>query len=133
MIELIITAAMFAASVEPSIGSLNLTCSGQIERVDYLEDEQLRSQDGDVRLYLADQGGTAEMPRFMGGAKEGRLIVSLFTVTDSMITGKINYGSIGNAKMRLDRIAGTVAITGPRGNFSGRCQPFDPATTVPKF
>lgn len=116
-----------------ALGTLNLTCSGQADKTEYTLAEQVRSQGGDVRLYLSGDGGTADIPRFIGGAKEGRLVVKLFSVTDEVITGKIDYRPIGNAKMRIDRMAGTVAITGPKGNFSGQCHTFDPAQAAPKF
>lgn len=132
-ITLCLCAATQARSAVPAISSLNLVCSGEAEKTEYTISEQVRSQSADVRLYLTGDGGTAEIPRFIGGAQEGRQSVRLFTVSDTMITGKINYQTIGNAKMRIDRVAGTVSITGPRGNFSGRCQPFDPARASPKF
>lgn len=127
------SAPAVAEPAAPSIGPLNLVCSGQADKAEYAVEEQVRAQDADVRIYLAGNGGSAEIPRFIGGAPEGRQEVRLFTVTDAMITGKINYRAFGNAKMRIDRIAGTVSITGPRGNFSGRCRPFDPAQVTPKF
>lgn len=122
-----------AHAAVPLASALNLVCSGEAEKVEYGADDHVRSQQGDVRLYLVDDGGTAEIPRFIGGMKEGRQTVNLFTVSDTSITGKINYQSIGNAKMRIDRLAGTLAITGPKGNFSGRCRPFDPESASPKF
>ncbi len=122
-----------AQAVASLKGTLSLVCSGTSETTEYANEEHVMSQEGDVRLYLSDMGGTAEIPRFIGGGKDGRQVVRFFTVTDAMITGKINYQQIGNAKMRIDRIAGTISITGPRGNFSGRCRPFDAADAVPKF
>jgi len=132
---IVVTLLCFSAisQANASALTLNLICSGKAETIEYGSQDHIMTQDGDVRLYLAGDEGTAEIPRFIGGAKDGRQIVRIFTITDALITGKINYQSIGNAKMRLDRIAGTVAITGPRGNFSGRCLPFDPAQIAPKF
>lgn len=130
---LYILAATQAHAAASLVGALNLACTGQAEKIEYGADDHVRSQEGDVRLYLADTGGTAEIPRFIGGEKEGRQTVHLFTVSDAAITGKINYQAFGNAKMRIDRLAGTLAITGPKGNFSGRCQPFDPSSASPKF
>jgi hypothetical protein len=122
-----------AAAAPMLAEQLNLVCSGTAETMTYMAEEHVVSQDGDVRVYLDSDGGTAELPQFIGGAKEGRLDVRLFSVGPTLITGKVNYRGIGNAKMRIDRLAGTIAITGPRGNFSGRCRPFDPAATKPQF
>lgn len=128
----LVVAAQAQAAASLSV-PLTLVCSGTSETTEIANEEHVMSQEGDVRLYLSGMGGTAEIPRFIGGSKEGRQVVRFFTVTDAMITGKINYQQIGNAKMRIDRIAGTISITGPRGNFSGRCRPFDAADAVPKF
>ena len=53
--------------------------------------------------------------------------MTIWTATDTAITGKVNYRGIGNAKLNIDRTSGIISVRGPEGNFSGTCTPYDPA------
>jgi hypothetical protein len=53
--------------------------------------------------------------------------------SDNEITGMVRIHAMNKLKFRLDRLSGVVTIDGPLANFSGRCEPYDPATVVRKF
>lgn len=126
-------AALLASAAAPTGNILDLECLGTAQTIEYGDTEIVLDQAAVVRMSLQDTFGEADLPRFIGGAKVGRLSVKGLTYSDALITGKIWYKGIGNAKMRIDRGTGTVAITGPQGNFSGVCAPYDPSKATRKF
>lgn len=128
-----LAAILLAGVAAPTGNSLDLECTGTAQTIEYGDTDIVLDQAAVVRLSLLDSLGEADLPRFIGGAKVGRLNVKSVTYSDALITAKIWYKGIGNAKMRIDRGTGTVAITGPQGNFSGVCAPYDPSKVTRKF
>lgn len=90
-----------------------------------------------VRLELTDAGGRIRMPRAMlprlRGGKDGWFEVENVRFTENDITGTIQVSVLNSPKLRVDRIAGMISISGKSGDFSGRCEPFDPNTVERKF
>lgn len=90
-----------------------------------------------VTLEITGDNGRIRLPRttlpILHGGDDGwmKLTNVEFTDTEIRATAKVNI--INNPKVVLDRVAGTIAITGKNGDFSGRCQRYDPQTTARQF
>jgi hypothetical protein len=99
--------------------------------------ERIASEDS-VTFALAGEGGTARVPRRLQSAYKERNADGSFNLvkvatSDNEITGMVRIHAMNKLKFRLDRLSGVVTIDGPLANFSGRCEPYDPATVVRKF
>lgn len=90
-----------------------------------------------VTLEITGDTGRIRLPRttlpVVHGGEDGwmKLTNVEFTNTEIRATAKVNI--INNPKVVLDRVAGTIAITGKNGDFTGRCQRYDPQTTARQF
>jgi hypothetical protein len=94
--------------------------------------------DDQVNIELSgDGGGRVRMPRAMlppiRGGDNGWFKISDVRRTDNEITGTIGVNFMNKPKLRLDRMRGSVSISGKAGDYSGTCQPYDPATSERKF
>lgn len=49
------------------------------------------------------------------------------------ITATAGVNFINSPKVRIDRMTGAISINGKAGDYSGNCEPYDPATAVKKF
>lgn len=54
-------------------------------------------------------------------------------VTEKNITGAIDENFVSAPKFRIDRVGGTLDISGLLATFSGSCQKSDPENDKPKF
>jgi hypothetical protein len=93
--------------------------------------------DDQLQLWIEGDQGKARLPRIMlpklhGGAG-GWFDIKDITVSANEITASVGINFINHPKMTLDRITGTVTLTGHSGQFNGRCSKFDPATTQRAF
>ncbi|WEJ97961.1 MAG: hypothetical protein P0Y59_13425 [Candidatus Sphingomonas phytovorans] len=94
--------------------------------------------DDQVNVEINDDGtGRVRMPRAMlppvHGGSGGWFQVKNVKRSDSEITGTIQVNVINSPKLRLDRIGGRISINGKAGDYSGECQPYDPASIQRKF
>lgn len=93
--------------------------------------------DDQVNIELDEASGKIRMPRAMlpplHGGEGGWFEIKSIKRSDTEITGTIQVNIINSPKLRLDRMTGRVAINGKSGDYSGECQPYDPATAERKF
>jgi hypothetical protein len=74
----------------------------------------------------------AMLPRLRGGT-DGWFEVRNIKRTEKEITGTIQVSIINSPKVRIDRMVGHISISGKSGDFSGKCEPYDPTTVDRKF
>jgi len=94
--------------------------------------------DDQVNIDLTGEGqGRIRMPRAMlpvvRGGKDGWFELGSIKTTDSEITGVAQVNFMNKPRVRLDRITGSISISGKAGDYSGQCQAYDPAATPRKF
>jgi hypothetical protein len=85
-----------------------------------------------VNLWIEGAEGRVRMPRTMlppiRGGEDGWFKLKSIEVSDREITASIAVNVMNNPKLRVDRYSGNISISGKAGDFTGRCQPYDPAT-----
>ena len=95
------------------------------------------SFDDQVTLEIKNSVGRIRMPRAMlpkiRGGKGGWFEVKEVRWSDDEITGTVQVNVLNSPKLRVDRLQGMIAINGKSGDYSGRCEPFDPTTVQRKF
>ena len=92
-----------------------------------------------VNVQLDGPTGKVRIPRSLlppirGGADEQgywRLRDIRYTATE--ITGRVKFNFLYGASVRIDRTTGHIQISGREGNFSGTCEPYDPAQVQRRF
>ncbi|HKX78236.1 MAG TPA: hypothetical protein VJM34_06945 [Novosphingobium sp.] len=93
--------------------------------------------DDQVTLEIQGDSGRIRMPRSMlpkiRGGKEGWFEVKDVRWSENEIIGTVQVNIVNSPKLRVDRLQGMIAINGKAGDYSGRCEPFDPATVQRKF
>lgn len=93
--------------------------------------------DDQVMVEITGTTGRIRMPRAMlppiRGGKDGWFEIKNVHWAENEITASVGVNPFNNPKLRLDRIAGALSLSGKAGDFSGRCEPYDPATVVRKF
>jgi hypothetical protein len=72
------------------------------------------------------------LPPIRGG-KNGWMTLRKVQATPDEITAVATINLFNKAKLRIDRIAGTLSMTVLQGEFSGRCQSYDPDTVERVF
>jgi len=88
----------------------------------------------DVRLFSGDD--RIRMPRTMlpvihGGA-DGWFVLKNVVADARSIHASAAVGLLNNPKVYIDRVTGTISISGKSGDYSGQCQVID-ANVAPKF
>ncbi|MFW7354603.1 hypothetical protein [Brucella intermedia] len=85
-----------------------------------------------VNLWIDGGEGRIRMPRSMlppiRGGEDGWFKIKSIEVSDREIIGSVAVNALNNPKLRVDRYTGAISISGKAGDFSGRCQKYDPAT-----
>ena len=94
------------------------------------EDEVLVQIEGDTGKIRIPK---AIRPAINSGGDEGWWRVKDLRITHDEIRGKVTLNPIRNPKIRISRLTGRISISGASGNFSGYCQPYDPATVERRF
>lgn len=100
--------------------------------------QQSVGYDDQVRLEMPATGrARIRMPRALlptiRGGKNGWFWIDSVRMTDNDITGVVQVSVLNSPKLRLDRIAGHISISGKTGDYSGVCEPFDPASVQRRF
>ena len=82
----------------------------------------------DVRLFGGDD--RMRVPRTLlpgiHGGNDGWFRVKNVTADARAIHGSIAINFINNPKFFIDRVTGTISISGKAGDFTGQCQAMDP-------
>lgn len=95
------------------------------------------NSDEDVRIDLNGGSGEIRLPMFMlppiHGGKNGVLPLRNVTYSPNEIVAKATLNFINQPKIVLDRLTGTVSISGFRVAFRGKCVAYDPAVTHRAF
>ena len=90
-----------------------------------------------VSLRIDGTEGQLRMPRSMlppiHGGSDGWFKLKNIKISEGEITASVAVSLINSPKMRLDRYTGAISLSGKSGDFSGRCQKFDPAKTQRAF
>ncbi|MWV27477.1 hypothetical protein [Aurantiacibacter rhizosphaerae] len=93
--------------------------------------------DDQVNLWIEGEEGRLRMPRAMlpaiRGGEDGWFRVSSIEITPDEITGSIRVNPLNNPRLRIDRMTGAISISGKAGDYSGRCQRYDPETVQRAF
>lgn len=138
-----------AAMAQPANAPINLMCVGTALKdetvggaLDLLagngRSERIATEDSLFFTIASDNSGAARLPRrlqsgYKEANKDGSFRLIEVARSDTEITGKVRLHSMNKMRFRLDRLTGTVTVNGPLGDFSGRCEPYDPATVQRKF
>ena len=149
MVVLAFLAAMAQSTAAPAPFTLNLICEGEGTQAKptssfgtfYASNGRWANgsvtsmrregfQDA-VRIEIAGDGGRIRIPQFMlpaiRGGHEGWMNLKKVAVRDDEIDAQATINFANTAKIRIDRITGAMSLGVLRGNFSGHCQPYDPA------
>lgn len=147
MSAILLLAALGAPEAPAAAAPTHLICTGAASKEEDTETlssllsgtsrpERVETQDS-VTFRLTDTGGEARLPKRIQSAhkedREGWFPLVEFKRADDEITGKIRLHSMYKPRFRLDRLTGQVNINGTLGDFTGTCQPYDPATVERKF
>jgi hypothetical protein len=90
-----------------------------------------------VSLRIQGDEGQLRMPRTMlppvHGGSDAWFKLKDIKIQSDEITASVADNCINNPKLRLDRYAGTISISGKAGDLTGRCQQFEPEHTQRQF
>jgi hypothetical protein len=93
--------------------------------------------DDQVNLWIEGEEGRIRMPRAMlpviRGGEDGWFKVRSIEIGKDEITGSIAVNPFNNPKLRIDRLTGAISISGKAGDYTGRCQKYDPETVQRAF
>ena len=143
------------AQAQESAGRLNLVCLGagsankatssQVYATDDWGNSATanvvgnRSQpfEDQVNLWIEGGAGKIRMPRVMlppfHGGDGGWFDIKSVKISDTEITGKVGINFMNSPTLRIDRLTGNISISGKSGDYAGRCQKYDPATSQRAF
>lgn len=90
-----------------------------------------------VNIDINDGVGRIRMPRTMlppiRGGKDGWFELKNLKIGENEITASAAVSILNSPKVRIDRISGMLNISGKSGDFSARCQPYDPENVKRAF
>ena len=93
--------------------------------------------DDQVNLWIEGEEGRLRMPRAMlptiRGGEDGWFKLKSIEVGENEITASVAVNLFNNPKLRIDRITGAISISGKAGDYSGRCQRYDPESVQRAF
>lgn len=126
--------------------SLNLICEGSASRDeaskprlpwDTKRDKRVDYQDSVYLRLRTDNTGEAQLPKKMQSAykegKEGWFPLIGVTRDPNLIEGQIRLHAMYKPRFKIDRRTGLLTISGQLGDFSGKCEPYDPNAGSRKF
>jgi hypothetical protein len=67
------------------------------------------------------------------GGEDGWFKIKSIEVSDREIIGSVSVNPLNNPKLRIDRYAGNISISGKAGDYTGQCRPYEPATEKRAF
>lgn len=90
-----------------------------------------------LQLWIEGDEGRLRMPPSMlpliRGGEDGWFKLGSIEQTDSEIRATVKVNVINNPKLRLDRLTGTISLSGKAGDYAGRCEKFDPEQVQRRF
>jgi hypothetical protein len=90
-----------------------------------------------VRIDIVGAGGRIRIPQTMlppiRGGKDGWFDLRNVEATPDDIRAVATINLLNKVKLRIDRLTGTASFTVLKGQFSGRCQAYDPALAQRAF
>lgn len=115
-------------SMSGMVGTTPVSGSGSATTTVYGTRQEGFSDQVDVRLFSGDD--RIRMPRtmlplFHGGADGWFRLKNVIADTRS-IHASVAVNFINNPKVYIDRVTGTISISGKAGDYSGQCQVIDP-------
>ena len=133
----------------PPLPALHLICTGTASKdqevgtaLDFLADnartERVGTADSISFTINGDDTGEARLPRRLQSAYKEPVRENWFRLINvkrdaDEITGQVRLHGMYKPMFRLDRLTGLVTLSGTLGDFSGTCQPYDPAMVERKF
>jgi hypothetical protein len=81
---------------------------------------------GMTQVEIAGAMGRIMLPKpmkpLMSNDSEGWFPIGNIAASDKEITGQISINGLNKPKMKIDRMTGTIAISGGFSDFTGQCQ-----------
>ncbi len=72
------------------------------------------------------------LPTFRGG-ENGWFKIKNLEINETEMTGSVAVNFINNPKLRIDRVTGSISISGRSGHYAGQCARYDPDTVERAF
>jgi hypothetical protein len=120
--------------VSGMVGTTPVNGSGYGTTTVYGIQQQAFEDQVDVRLFGGDD--SIRMPRtmlpFIHGGNGGWFKLKNIVADARSIHASAALGPFSNPKVYIDRVTGTISISGSVGDYSGQCRVID-ASTAPKF
>ncbi|MBA4308074.1 MAG: hypothetical protein C0429_15190 [Sphingopyxis sp.] len=89
-----------------------------------------------VDVEIDGSAGRIRLPRvvlpIVRGGKDGWFELRSIKITDRTIEGEAGVNFLNRPRVHIDRLTGTISITGKGGNFTGKCERVE-ANATPKF
>lgn len=141
-------ALALALASGPAATPINLVCTGSVGKDKEIgtigsllagQTTVQRVESADAVLFtIQPDGGEAKLPKPMQSSYKEPVRENWFRLIEvkqdqDEIAGKIRLHGMYKPKFRLNRLTGQVSIEGSIANFSGTCEPYDPATVQRKF
>jgi hypothetical protein len=90
-----------------------------------------------VNVEIVNGAGRIRLPRTMlppvHGGEDGWMRLTDIHETPNEITAKAVVNFMSHPNIRIDRISGTISISGRVGQFSGSCEAYDPEQVRRRF
>ncbi len=90
-----------------------------------------------VGIRLGGENDRVRLPRTMlpaiHGGEDGWFKLSNVEFVRSEIRATAKVNPINNPKITIDRVAGTISISGKAGDFAGKCRKYDPQSAERQF
>jgi len=117
-----------------TVGTTPVSGSGQTNTTVYGTRQQGFEDQVDIRLFSGDD--RIRMPRTMlpplHGGSDGWFKLKNVKADERSIHASAAVNFMNNPKVYIDRMTGTISISGRAGDYSGQCQAVDP-NEAPKF
>lgn len=122
------------ANIYGSVGTTPYSGHGNATTNVYGMRQQDFDDQVDIRLFAGDD--RIRMPRTMlppiRGGKAGWFKLKDVQADERSIRASAAVNFMNNPKIHIDRVSGTITISGKAGDFNGKCQAVD-AEAKPKF
>lgn len=96
-----------------------------------------REFEDQVNVEIRGNQGRIRLPRTMlppiHGGEDGWMRLTDIRETPNDITAKAVVNFMSRPHIRIDRISGTISISGRIGQYSGRCEAYDPERVGRRF
>ncbi|GAA4035749.1 hypothetical protein GCM10022281_15220 [Sphingomonas rosea] len=115
-------------SAHGSVGTTPFGTSGNSASTVTTTRQQSFADQVDIRLFAGDD--RIRLPRTMlpplHGGSDGWFKLKNVTADDRSIRASAGVNFMNNPKVYIDRLTGTITISGKAGDFTGQCQAVDP-------